>query len=101
MYGNDTSAMMLQQLFGYRAIEAGLVLGPGVLVITLLAPVRAQPVQRGIVHLRILLFGALIVVGISMLHSVASTFRPITTTSSGHVPCRVWATRSSSFPSQC
>ena len=37
-------------------------------VITLLAPVGAQLVQRRIVHPRILLFGAVIVVGISMLH---------------------------------
>jgi len=59
---------MLQQLYGYRAIDAGLVLGPGAFVITLLAPVGAQLVQRGIVHPRILLFGAVIVVGLSMIH---------------------------------
>ncbi len=51
---------MLQQLYGYRAIDAGLVLGPGAFVITLLAPVGAQLVQREIVHPRILLFGAVI-----------------------------------------
>jgi DHA2 family multidrug resistance protein len=59
---------MLQQLYGYRAIDAGLVLGPGAFVITLLAPVGAQLVQRGIVHPRLLLFGATIVVGLSMIH---------------------------------
>jgi DHA2 family multidrug resistance protein len=59
---------MLQQLYGYRAINAGLVLGPGAFVITLLAPVGAQLVQRRIIHPRILLFGAVIVVGLSMLH---------------------------------
>jgi len=59
---------ILQSLYGYRAIDAGLVLGPGAFVITLLAPVGAQLVQRGIVHPRILLFGALIVVGLSFLH---------------------------------
>jgi DHA2 family multidrug resistance protein len=59
---------MLQQLYGYRAINAGLVLGPGAFVITLLAPVGAQLVQRRIVHPRVLLFGAVIVVGLSMLH---------------------------------
>jgi DHA2 family multidrug resistance protein len=59
---------ILQSLYGYRAIDAGLVLGPGAFVITLLAPVGAQLVQRKIVHPRILLFGALIVVGISFLH---------------------------------
>jgi MFS transporter, DHA2 family, multidrug resistance protein len=59
---------MLQQLYGYRAIDAGLVLGPGAFVITLLAPVGAQLVQRGIVHPRILLFGSVMVVGLSFLH---------------------------------
>ncbi len=59
---------ILQSLYGYRAIDAGLVLGPGAFVITLLAPVGAQLVQRGIIHPRILLFGAVIVVGISMIH---------------------------------
>jgi len=59
---------MLQQLYGYRAINAGLVLGPGAFVITLLAPVGAQLVQRRIIHPRILLFGAIIVVGLSMIH---------------------------------
>ncbi len=59
---------LLQSLYGYRAIDAGLVLGPGALVITFLAPVGAQLVQRGIIHPRILLFGAVMVVGISFLH---------------------------------
>jgi DHA2 family multidrug resistance protein len=59
---------ILQTLYGYRAIDAGLVLGPGAFVITLLAPVGAQLVQRGIIHPRILLFGAVMVVGISFIH---------------------------------
>ncbi len=59
---------LLQSLYGYRAIDAGLVLGPGAFVITLLAPVGAQLVQRSIIHPRILLFGAILVVGISFLH---------------------------------
>src|ERR1700678_4479367 len=59
---------ILQSLYGYRAIDAGLVLGPGAFVITLLAPVGAQLIQRGIVNPRNLLLGALIVVGISFLH---------------------------------
>jgi DHA2 family multidrug resistance protein len=59
---------ILQSLYGYRAIDAGLVLGPGAFVITLLAPVGAQLVQRGIVHPRILLLGAVTVVGISFIH---------------------------------
>ena len=59
---------ILQSLYGYRAIDAGLVLGPGAFVITLLAPVGAQLVQRKIVSPRILLTGAVVVVGISFLH---------------------------------
>jgi MFS transporter, DHA2 family, multidrug resistance protein len=59
---------MLQRLYGYRAINAGLVLGPGAFVITLLAPVGAQLVQRKIVHPKILLFGAVVIVGLSMIH---------------------------------
>jgi DHA2 family multidrug resistance protein len=59
---------ILQSLYGYRAIDAGLVLGPGAFVITLLAPVGAQLVQRGLVQPRILLLGALLVVGVSFLH---------------------------------
>ncbi|MCU1249371.1 MAG: drug resistance transporter, EmrB/QacA subfamily [Edaphobacter sp.] len=59
---------LLQSLYGYRAIDAGLVLGPGALVITFLAPIGAQLVQRGFIKPRILLFGAVMVVGISFLH---------------------------------
>jgi MFS transporter, DHA2 family, multidrug resistance protein len=59
---------ILQSLYGYRAIDAGLVLGPGALVITVLAPMGAQLVQRRLVQPRILLFGAVLVVGISFLH---------------------------------
>jgi DHA2 family multidrug resistance protein len=69
LFGTTTMIpQMLQQLYGYRAIDAGLVLGPGAFVITLLAPVGAQLVQRGIIRPKILLFGAIIVVGISMIH---------------------------------
>ncbi len=59
---------LLQSLYGYRAIDAGLVLGPGALVITFLAPVGAQLVQRNIIKPRLLLFGAVMVVGMSFLH---------------------------------
>jgi MFS transporter, DHA2 family, multidrug resistance protein len=69
LFGSTTMIpQILQQLYGYRAIDAGLVLGPGAFVITLLAPVGAQLVQRGIVRPRILLLGAVTVVGISFLH---------------------------------
>src|ERR1044072_7302965 len=58
---------ILQSLYGYRAIDAGLVLGPGAFVITLLAPVGAQLVQRGIVHSKTLLLISLSTVSASMI----------------------------------
>ncbi|WP_263409812.1 DHA2 family efflux MFS transporter permease subunit [Terriglobus tenax] len=59
---------VLQSLYGYRAMDAGLVLGPGALVITFLAPVAAQLVQRGIVHPRVMIGVSLSVVGASMFY---------------------------------
>ena len=59
---------MLQSLYGYRAIDAGLVLGPGALVITFLAPVGAQLLQRGIIKPKNLLLGAVLVSGFAFLH---------------------------------
>ena len=59
---------ILQSLYGYRAIDAGLVLGPGALVITFLAPVGAQMVQRGLIKPKNLLFCAILVAGSSFLH---------------------------------
>jgi MFS transporter, DHA2 family, multidrug resistance protein len=58
---------VLQSLYGYRAIDAGLVLGPGAFVITLLAPVGAQLIQRGLVHPKVLLLFSLVVVFLSMM----------------------------------
>ena len=58
---------ILQSLYGYRAIDAGLVLGPGAFVITLLAPVAAQLIQRGLVHPKKLLLFSLGVVFLSMM----------------------------------
>jgi DHA2 family multidrug resistance protein len=66
---------ILQSLYGYRAIDAGLVLGPGAFVITCLAPVGAQLVQRGIVKPKNLLFGAVIVAGYSFLHYASFTLQ--------------------------
>ena len=69
LFGSTTMIpQILQTLYGYRAIDAGLVLGPGAFVITLLAPVGAQLVQRRVIQPRILLFGAVTVVGLSFLH---------------------------------
>ncbi|HMF52940.1 MAG TPA: MFS transporter [Edaphobacter sp.] len=59
---------LLQSLYGYRAIDAGLVLGPGAFVITLLAPVGAQLVQRGLAHPKTLLVGALTTVSAAMFY---------------------------------
>jgi MFS transporter, DHA2 family, multidrug resistance protein len=61
---------ILQSLYGYRAIDAGLVLGPGAFVITLLAPVAAQLIQRGLVHPKmLLLFSLCVVFGSFMTYS--------------------------------
>jgi len=66
LFGSTTLIpQMLQSLYGYRAIDAGLVLGPGALVITLLAPVAARLIQRQIVPPRIL-------VAISLLTGAAA-----------------------------
>jgi len=59
---------LLQELYGYRAIDAGLVLGPGAFVITMLAPVGAQLIQRRVIQPRYLLVIAALIVGISFLH---------------------------------
>jgi DHA2 family multidrug resistance protein len=59
---------VLQSLYGYQAMDAGLVLGPGAFVITLLAPVGAQLVQRGIVQPKVLLTFSLVTVAASMIY---------------------------------
>jgi MFS transporter, DHA2 family, multidrug resistance protein len=57
---------ILQSLYGYRAIDAGLVLGPGAFVITMLAPVVAQLIQRQLVSPRTLLTIGLAIGGATM-----------------------------------
>jgi DHA2 family multidrug resistance protein len=59
---------LLQELYGYRAIDAGLVLGPGAFVITMLAPVGAQLLQRRFIQPRFLLFTSALIVGLSFLY---------------------------------
>ncbi len=59
---------ILQSLYGYRAIDAGLVLGPGAFVITMLAPIGAQVLQRRWAQPRYVLLVAVIVVGCSFLY---------------------------------
>jgi len=67
LFGSTTLIpQILQSLYGYQAIDAGLVLGPGALVITALAPVGAQLIQRKIVHPRILVMFSLSVVAAAM-----------------------------------
>jgi len=69
LFGSTTIIpQILQSLFGYRAVDAGLVLGPGAFVITVLAPAGAQLIERRIAHPRILLLGATTVVGLSFLY---------------------------------
>ena len=91
---------LLQSLYGYRAIDAGLVLGPGALVITFLAPVGAQLVQRGLIKPRILLFGAVMVVGISFIHYSHFNLDTDYRTMPSPAPSRASATPSSSCRSR-
>ena len=67
---------LLQSLYGYRAIDAGLVLGPGALVITILTPVAARLIQRRIVHPRVLVMFSVAVVGAALWRF--STFTLVT-----------------------
>jgi DHA2 family multidrug resistance protein len=57
---------ILQSLYGYRATDAGLVLGPGALVITFFAPIAAQLIQRQIVPARVFLTISIMTVGPAM-----------------------------------
>jgi DHA2 family multidrug resistance protein len=67
LFGSTTLIpQLLQSLYGYRAIDAGLVLGPGALVITLLAPIAAQLIQRQIVPARVLLTISVVTIAASM-----------------------------------
>jgi DHA2 family multidrug resistance protein len=67
LFGSTTLIpQMLQALYGYRAIDAGLVLGPGALVITLLAPISAQLLQRRVVSAKALVLVSFLVVAIAM-----------------------------------
>jgi len=69
LFGSTTLIpQMLQSLYGYRAIDAGLVLGPGAFVITLLAPVGAQLIQRRMVQPRVLITFSLVTVAAAMWH---------------------------------
>src|SRR6202171_920351 len=67
LFGTTTLIpQMLQSLYGYRAIDAGLILGPGALVITCLAPVSAQLLQRNLVSAKALVFMSLSFIAAAM-----------------------------------
>src|SRR5437588_2252932 len=67
LFGSTTLIpQILQSLYGYRATDAGLVLGPGALVITFFAPIAAQLIQRQIVPARVLLMISISTVGAAM-----------------------------------
>lgn len=67
LFGTTTLIpQLLQSLYGYRAIDAGLILGPGALVITLLAPVSAQILQRHLASAKTLIFISLCFISFSM-----------------------------------
>ena len=57
---------ILQSLYGYKATDAGLVLGPGALVITVLAPVSAQLIQRRLIQPRTMIALSLCTVAVAM-----------------------------------
>ena len=67
LFGTTTLIpQLLQSLYGYRAIDAGLVLGPGALVITALAPISAQLLQRHLVSAKTLVLMSLSLVATAM-----------------------------------
>lgn len=67
LFGTTTLIpQMLQSLYGYRAIDAGLVLGPGALVITFLAPISAQLLQRRVVSAKALVIVSFCTIAFAM-----------------------------------
>jgi DHA2 family multidrug resistance protein len=67
LFGTTTLIpQLLQSLYGYRAIDAGLILGPGALVITILAPVSAQLIQRRIVSAKVMVLVSISVIALAM-----------------------------------
>jgi MFS transporter, DHA2 family, multidrug resistance protein len=69
LFGSTTMIPeILQELYGYTATDAGLVLGPGAAVITVLAPIVAMLTQKGKVKPKYLIAFSFTVVSISMLY---------------------------------
>ncbi len=69
LFGSTTMIPeILQSLYGYTATDAGLVLGPGAAVITVLAPMVAVLTQKGFVKPRYLIAFSFAVVSASMFY---------------------------------
>ena len=67
LFGTTTLIpQMLQSLYGYRAMDAGLILGPGAFVITILAPISAQLLQRRIISAKAMIFASISVIALAM-----------------------------------
>ena len=67
LFGTTTLIpQILQSLYGYRAIDAGLVLAPGGIVITVLAPISAQLLQRRLISAKALVMVSFCIVTIAM-----------------------------------
>jgi DHA2 family multidrug resistance protein len=67
LFGTTTLIpQILQSLYGYRAIDAGLVLAPGGIVITVLAPISAQLLQRRLISAKGLVLVSFCIVIIAM-----------------------------------
>ena len=67
LFGSTTMIPeILQSLYGYTATDAGLVLGPGAAVITVLAPIVAMLTQKGKVSPRMLIAFSFFMVSMSM-----------------------------------
>jgi MFS transporter, DHA2 family, multidrug resistance protein len=67
LFGTTTLIpQVLQSLYGYRAIDAGIVLAPGALVITVLAPISAQLLQRKLVSAKTMVLMSFCIVAMAM-----------------------------------
>ena len=76
LFGSTTMIPeILQSLYGYTATDAGLVLGPGAAVITVLAPMVAVLTQKGVVKPRWLIAFSFLVVSASMFYYSSFTLQ--------------------------
>jgi DHA2 family multidrug resistance protein len=76
LFGSTTMIPeILQSLYGYTATDAGLVLGPGAAVITVLAPIVAVLTQKGKVSPKYLIAFSFAVVSASMLYYSSFTLQ--------------------------